>query len=233
MTLATIKAVVCNFFEKQLVDTTNLGVDLFLVAANNVRKRAEMLHNFESSWCKGTAVVVPTDGVALSAVTIAPTNTYSGVKEIISVAQSQSGSYVPITLRRPNQGPARYIPRIPTDGQVASSFDSSYLILRGDRLYLFPDPATGSSVTVYLEMYGWLNEYVTGSLATADLDFFVTHGYEYLQWGIILELNYLWQKFVFRQEGNPGAPERKLQDAWEALVQWDSYRASHSIRDDR
>lgn len=215
-------------------DLTINGQDMFLVAANNVRKRAELLHNFESAWCKGTLSISPTTGGALSAVTFVPLSTFSGVKEIISMAQNQSGSYVPIYLRRPNQTfSTRSIPRVPTDAQVVNSYWGSYLVLRGDNIYKEPDDGTGAAITVYLECYGWLNEYDNSSLSVSNLDFFVTHGYEYLQWAIILELNYIFQSFVFRQEGNPGAPEKKMDAAWEALVAWDSYRVDPHISDDR
>lgn len=237
MLFSTLKANCMGYFEKELIDSITLGTDLFVVAANNVRKRAEMLHNFESAWCKGTLSVAPTTGGALSAATIFPAGgVFTGVKEIISVAQTQSGSYVPLILRRPNQELAmRTVPRVPTDAQVLSPYCGSYLILRGDTIYKYPDDGTGSAITIYLEMYGWLRDYVTAdlSLSSGNIDFFMEHGYEYMQWGIILELNYLYQKFVFRQEGNPGAPEKKLDAAWEALVAWDSYRVTPHISDDR
>lgn len=234
MLFSALKTICASYHGKITGDLTINGVDLFLVAANNVRKRAELLHNFESAWCKGTLSVAPTTGGAFSAVTIAPTGIFSGVKEIISVASLQGGQYVPIIVRRPNQEEVRTIPRVPTDAQVTNSYWGSYLILRGDTIYKFPDDGTGAAVTVYLEMYGWLKDYVATDLITStDLDFMMSYGHEYMMWAVILELNYVFQSFVFRQEGNPGAPEKKMADAWDALVQWDSYRVGPHISDDR
>lgn len=237
MLLSALKTICLAYHNKTPPDVALSGSnDAFIIAANNVRKRAEMLHNFESAWCKGTLSVTPTNGGLLTATTIVPISAFQGVKEIISVAQSQNGAYVPIILRRPNQEAyARTIPRIPTDGDVLSTYNGSYLILRGDALYKYPDDGTGSAVTVYLECYGWLNDYVAAQLdlASGNIDFFMQYGHEYMMWGIILELNYMFQSFVFRQEGNPGAPEKKMEAAWDALVQWDSYRVTPHISDDR
>lgn len=235
MLLSTLKTICLSYHNKTPPDVAFSTIDMFVVAANNVRKRAEMLHNFESAWCKATLSVAATTGGQLVNATIAPNN-FSAIKEIVSVAQNQSGSYVPITLRRPNQTyEPRLIPRVPTDGQVASSYCGSYLVLRGDTIYREPDDGTGAASTIYLECYGWLTDYTTSdlSLTSGNLDFFMQHGHEYMMWGIILELNYLFQTFVFRQEGNPGAPEKKMEAAWDAFVQWDSYRVNPHLSDDR
>lgn len=239
MNLATLKQTCAAYHGKSVAQMTDdtTGVDMFLVAVNNARKKAERDHSFESSWCRATLSVAPTVGGLLSAATFVPLNTFSGIKEIISV-QGKSltdNSYFPLILRRPNQGPPRNVPRYPTDGQVFSSFGCSYLILRGDAIYKFPDDGTGAAITIYLEAYGWLNDYTDAMLleSAASPDFIVSHGFEFLQWTVILELNYVFQTFVFRQEGNPGAPERKQQAAWDSLVAWDSYRIGPHITDDR
>lgn len=238
MNLATLKKICAAYHNKTVAELTDekTNVDMFLVAVNNARKWAEREHNFESAWCKGTLAVAVGTGGALSAVTIVPTLIFQGIKEIISVAQLQAGQYVPIILRRPNRRDAlRGIPRVPTDAQLTAPDCESYLIIRGDTIYKFPDPSTGSAVTIYLEAYGWLLDYTDAMLDkdAAEPDFIVIHGFEFLQWAVILELNYVFQTFVFRQEGNPGAPEKKLAAAWESLVDWDSYRVAPHITDDR
>lgn len=235
MNLATLKQVCAAYHGKKVEELTdeNTDVDLFLVAANNARKSAERDHNFESTWMLATLSVAPTTGGALSAVTIAPTGVFSGVREIISVEGTINGCRSPLTIRRPNQGVPLNIPRIPTDAQAVSC-GCSYLIRRGNVIYKFPDDGTGTAFTIYLEAYGWLNDYTDAMLLVdaATPDFLVEHGFEFLQWSIILELNYTFQTFVFRQEGNPGAPEKLKAAAWESLLRWDSYQASH-FADDR
>lgn len=240
MNLWTMKKVCAAYHNKTVAELTDAAtdVDLFLVAVNNARKNAERNHNFESTWAKGVLSVAPTTGGALSAVTITPADIFSGVREIIEFEGiGQSGVRYPLVLKRAGAGlTSRYISRYPTDQQVFSGqWACAYLILRGDNIYKYPDDGTGSALSVEMELYGWLNDYTDDDLveAAAVPDFLVEHGFEYLQWAVILELNYSFQTFVFRQEGNPGAPEKKLAAAWESLVNWDSYRASTRFKDER
>lgn len=235
MNLYTLKQICAAYHNKTVAQLTDskTGVDLFLVAVNNARKAAEEEHSFESTWGLATLVVNATTGGALTAATLVPSATFSGIREIISIEGDVRGRRRPLILRRPNKNSTSVtVPRYPTDSEVETC-GNSYLLLRGDTLYQFPDLTTNTPLTIYLEMYGWLKDYTDAmlSVSASAPDFLVEHGFEYLQWTVILELNYSFQTFVFRQEGNPGAPEKKQQAAWDKLVTWDSYRAHFS--DDR
>ncbi len=67
----------------------------------------------------------------------------------------------------------------------------------------------------------------TGTIAIAFTDTAVTNEWtnyatQFLQWGAICQLNYLFEKFVYRQEGSLTAPE-KLRDAGlDAFIEWDA-----------
>lgn len=240
MNLATMRRVCAAYHGKRIEDLTDAdsGADLCLTAMNNARKSAERDHNFEDTWIHGTLTVAHTTGGALSAVVISPPNIFSGVREIVSVASVATNNLRqrPLIIRRPNQGVPRNVPRHPTDAQVISSaYACNYLIFRGGYLFQYPDLAGTTNLDIELEGYGWLNDYTDAMLADNAVtpDFLVEHGFEFLQWSVIIELNYKFQTFVFRQEGNPGAPERLKQAAWESLVNWDSYRIGPHITDDR
>jgi hypothetical protein len=119
--------------------------------------------------------------------------------------------------------------RYPSDSQVLNRVGNAALVLRGGSIYRFPqltaDPG-GEELTVYIEGYGWLNDYTDTQLQNETVtaqDFILENGFEYLQWEIILALNFIYHTFVFRQEGNAGSPEKKRDEAWRDLLVWDSY----------
>lgn len=60
MTLAQLKKVVAAYLGTTTADLTRDSLDLFLVAANNVRKEAELIHSFELARVSGTLSI---DGV--------------------------------------------------------------------------------------------------------------------------------------------------------------------------
>jgi len=60
MTLAQLKTVVAAYLQKAEADLTIGSVDMFLIAANNVRREAELLHDFEAS---RTTATLSIDGV--------------------------------------------------------------------------------------------------------------------------------------------------------------------------
>lgn len=239
MNLSTMRKACASYHGKTIQDLTDsdTGADLFLIEVNNAKKAAERDHNFEDTWMLGTLTVEHTNGGALADTVISPTGVFSGVREVVSVSglSSNGTCRTPLTLRRPNQGFQRGIPvRYPTDGQV-SCCGCNYIIFRGGYIFQFPDLTGTEDLDIEIEGYGWLNDYTDAMVAdtAATPDFLVEHGFEFLQWSVIIALNYKFQSFVFRQEGNPGSPERLKQAAWESLVNWDSYRIGPHITDDR
>lgn len=90
----------------------------------------------------------------------------------------------------------------------------------------------------------WDLEEGTGTLTTAfvdsevDLtqtDYFLTTGFNYMQWQTIVELNYLIQRFVPRQEGNLNPPEKLAEMALEKLIRDDTNAVESGyseVRDD-
>lgn len=227
--------------------TNSDSVDLFLVAANNALREAEMLHNFEYTRCEANLNIDALNGGALSAATITDSNArFDSVREVVAVMrQRPDGTYIPLDFSRADLPIERdrtelefsdnlfsYL-RYPSDAQINARGTNSAIVQRGTTLYVYPRYTAGvtTAFACLLSGYAWMKEYVVGDLSTANVDFFVQYGHSYLQWAIICELNYVFQAFVPRQEGNPGAPEKMKADAWQKLLDWDSYMVdSNSTR---
>lgn len=243
MNLLQLKATVAAFHGKEPEDLTKGPVDLFLVAANNARKKAEKSHNFNEARCTAILDIDGVSGGALVDAVVSPTGVFSTVREILTISGLRNaGDFVPLDFTRPevNQERDRYelelsdefwpSNRYPSDSQVLNRTGNAALVLRGGSIYRFPQisgTAGGEPLTVYIEGYGWLNDYTETQLDNdvdgAAEDFLIDHGFEFLQWEIIIELNYIFHTYVFRQEGNVGSPDKKRDEAWADLIRWDTY----------
>ena len=107
-------------------------------------------------------------------------------------------------------------------GRVSEATDwgddnAHWLVLKGQTLYLYRYGGTGTSVTVYLECVKWLADYTAASTTE---DWFLRHCSEYLFWSTVVEVNYIFKEFVYRQEGNLTPPEKMVESAYNALLDW-------------
>jgi hypothetical protein len=64
---------------------------------------------------------------------------------------------------------------------------------------------------------------------TASTDWFLKHGYAYMQWAAIVETNHLLQTFVPRQEGSLSPPEQMREREFAALREHDCYASDGGI----
>jgi hypothetical protein len=175
----------------------------------------------------GTATVTGTD---LSA--------FNGIKEVIAISSTRADgqqrplsfaqSDVPLERDRyaqelSDEYSTEY--RYPSDAQRLNQGVSASIIQRRGSLYVYPTDVTSTEpLAVTLEAYGWLRDYTTEDLSDVTAsDFFIEHGFQYMQWGIVCELNYIFQRFVPRQEGVLGSPENLRESAWRDLILWDTY----------
>lgn len=340
MTLAQLKILVAAYLGKTPTDLTVGGVDLFLVAANNARREAEQLHNFEMSRISGTLNIDGTAGGQLSAIainggssnsvvvtgTITPADalgtyyangtvggktyyeragtalwklywsvtdtswyiqrftdyndtsllwgrsapnalvtgtfnsplggatgtatatlgatTFSGVKEITAVTRVNSIGYsIPVPYMREDMALDRdrdlnnldadtfYYFRYPSDADFLLQHNATAIVQRNNALYIYPGGVNITSpYAVGIRGYGWLSEYTDSNLTdTNPTDYFIQYGPSYMQWACICELNYLFQRFVSRQEGVLSAPEKKKEEAWQKLLVWDAYSIDSNV----
>ena len=240
-TLAELKAVCAAYHKKTVDDLTVNSIDLFLVAANNVRRnKAELLHNFEYARCIANLDIDGVGGASLEdAVFDANYDQFTKIKEVVAVSRmTPQGTYIPIDFARadiPIERDRTTLEfqslawlRYPSDAQYARQGWNVSIIQRGRRLEIYPPdiPAsnTGNSVALRIECYGLLADYDSDSLEdTEPTDFFVEYGAQFMQWSIINELNFYFKTFVPRTEGNLSPPEQKAADAWRDLLLWDTY----------
>ena len=173
-----------------------------------------------------------------------------GIKEVVAVQRMRpDGTYIPLDFARADIPIERdrtelefsdnlfpYL-RYPSDAQIVARGTSSSVIQRGKTLYIYPFYANvaQAAFSIHLEAYGWLSPYTPDQLiyledgttpddSVDEEDFLLEYGAEFMQWDIICKLNYLFQTFVPRTEGNPGAPTAARDAAWENLLLWDSYQ---------
>tara|TARA_R110000796_G_scaffold71635_7_gene162586 strand:- start:1934 stop:2806 length:873 start_codon:yes stop_codon:yes gene_type:complete len=93
---------------------------------------------------------------------------------------------------------------------------SSYCEVAGDTVFLKPAPAVDTAMK--LTGYMWLAPMVND----ADTNFLLKHGFDWLMWQTILEVDHLTKQFVNRQEGNKQEPVQLARSAWNDLVAWDT-----------
>lgn len=177
MTLLELKTQVANYFNVALADLTVLSQDLFLMAANHVRRQAEMSHDFEFS---RRLVTVSVDGVTggtfVNAV-VYGTSTGVNVKTVIEVGQFDEDANlrpaqwttVAEGLEQQREANRRTVPRYPTDGWFSSTpLGMSRFEVAGPNIYRWPKDAD-NDFTIGAEVYTFRSDWATADLVTPSL----------------------------------------------------------------
>lgn len=241
MKLSEIKTAVGALLDKAEADLTVGSFDMFLHAANNARRRAELLHDFEASRITADLSIVGALGGALSAVTNVAGSATGGVKSVTSVSRAiTDGFYGPVAFTRADVAIERdraeqsldvdywFNERYPSDANTLTSFRG--VVQLGQKLYIAPyDSDSTTTIAVRLNGFGWLPKYTSAVLSTEDVDFVVAFGHEYIQWAAVVELNHMFKQFVPRQEGNIAPPEKLRDEALRNLILWDSYAVDANL----
>ena len=242
MNLAQLKATCAAYHQKTTDELTINSADLFLVAANNARRKAEQLHSFEYMRCTATLNIDGVTGGQFASAVIDQPN-FVKLKEIVAVSILRNGVYLPVDFTRADIAIERdrseaqlnnnywWDVRYPSDSQFAVMQDCKTVVQRAQALYLYPRVSTlavgaTNPLPTYVEGFGFLKDYVASDLGSscAPTDFFIENGFEFMQWATIKELNYLFQTFVPRQEGNViPDPKAERDEAWRDLLLWDAY----------
>ena len=68
------------------------------------------------------------------------------------------------------------------------------------------------------------------SIATSP---WLSYGAQFLQWGAIVQLNHLYKRYVFRQEGNLPPPEKLRDEGLQSFIAWDANRYDLNRRHNR
>lgn len=247
MNLAQLKATCAAYHQKTTDELTINSMDLFLVAANNARTKAERLHSFEYMRCTARIDIDGVAGGLFANATIEQTG-FNKLKEVLAVSILRNGVYVPIDFTRADIEVERersqleldsdFWPefRYPSDSQFAVMQSAQVVVQRGQGLYLYPRVSTlaqsqTNPLPVFVEAFGFLRDYISSDLQTSTpADFFVEYGFEFMQWATIKELNYLFQTYVPRQEGNViPDPVKERDEAWRDFLVWDAYMVDSHI----
>lgn len=107
---------------------------------------------------------------------------------------------------------------------LSSASTRQQAIIAGRELHIEP------SETVHIALDGnvWMDGYSTDE----DTDMLLQHGFDFMMWQTIIEVNHMLLKFVARQEGTISPPTQARDAAWESLVIWDSTQVDGNIYHD-
>lgn len=134
-----------------------------------------------------------------------------------------------------------YIPAVHPTVELASNTpgDSVYLVAKtvgaaGNLLTL--TPSSGTFLVSDANFDGGIDEVPTSESLSLITDYFLTHGFAYMQWATIVELNHLIQRFVPRQEGSLSPPTKERDVQLQLLINNDCFASEsgdyHDLRND-
>lgn len=246
MTLFEIKAAAAGYLNREVAELTVNGVDLGLMALNQVRLFAELNNDFEFSRKLLTLDVDGVTGGNLDEAVEQGTDDVFEVKTIVDVGlfSGETGDFLPVEwstvaeslLRQRMENPYA-VPRYPTDGEARSGpWGARRFVFTGNKVYFYPK-VENTTFEVGFEAYTFTTDWVDADLLEDADDVntaaWTMKGHQYLLWGVVEHLNNLFKGFVFRQEGNL-PPPKDLKDAGLAgLIQWDIFRYEQNRRHGR
>lgn len=233
MNLSEIKSAAAAYLGKETENLTVNTVDLGLVALNQVRKNAELNHNFGFSRKLLTLSVDGSTGGSLDAAVEYGTSDVLEIKTLVDVGQfDEANNFIPVewttteeSLGRQRMDNPGSVVRYPSDGQaVAGPWGTRRFNFVGDKVYFFPKPIEAQTFTVGLIAYTFFPDWDDDDLSNEVEDIWTKHGSQYLLWATVVQLNNLFKEFVNRQEGNLPPPSELAEAGLESLIQWDIFK---------
>lgn len=178
-TLLDIKKQVAAYLTKDLADLTVNGQDLCLAAFNQVRKVAELEHDFEFNRKLVTVTVNGITGGSLTAVRDSDSNLVD-VKTVIDVGLvSGSGNFIPAVwttvaenFERQRQSNRRASPLFLTDAEAQyGTAGIGNFTFSGDQIHRWPRTSETDSTnyTLNLEVYAFTRDWTTEDLGPSTL----------------------------------------------------------------
>ena len=163
MTLLEIRSTLAAYLQKTVPDLMVNGVDLSLLALNNVRRRAEMLHDFEFSRKHVTVTLDGLDGGTLEDV-IQEGSPTCEVKSVIECGiyddrwnvHPVEWTTVSESIERQRQMKPGFGPRYPTDGEATTGcygMDMQRMAFCGNDIWCVPTMQRGQLFDLELEVY--------------------------------------------------------------------------------
>lgn len=97
-------------------------------------------------------------------------------------------------------------------------------IIAGREVHIEP----AGSVHIAVDGNVWMDTYDD----ITDTDPLLQHGFDFMMWQTIIEVNHMLLKFVARQEGTIAPPTQARDAAFDSLIIWDSLQADGNIHHD-
>lgn len=231
ITLPQLKVAIAAYLGKEPLDffyvADSESVDTLLVAINSAKKFAQQGYDFDKARTEVKADIGTTRTFTASSITETGSATVVSVKRIErAYLRTSGGANIPIELmskeefnKRVLRAIGRQITLTDSLSDLGFSSDIPVLAYQGDSYQLHDSSDTeGEDIELRLDVVRWMPDYS----ASVTSDFFLEHGWEYLQWQAMVDGNRLFKEFVPRTEGNLDEPKEKAGMALMALIAWDS-----------
>lgn len=102
------------------------------------------------------------------------------------------------------------------------TLDEETIIIQGRKFFTYP--VNTAAINLRVDVNRWMPDYKDDN----DTDAFIEHGFEYMMWACVVEINRLTKTFVIRQDGNLPPPESARDDALEELIKMDIYQTEEN-----
>lgn len=203
------------------------SLDLVSLAMNNARKRAELKHDWTFAEVYAYVDTNATGAASLSAALLVSDDSAVSIRQVQQYYLYNSTQAKDIPLNRATKRSfalrgmelneatnrtdfdTRYPGDTPTEGTNVERPEISEL---GDDIQVLP--VTTAAVEVRMDAYKWLDDYTDGD----DTDFFITHGFNYMLFSGLCELNKLTKTFVPQEEGNLPEPKTERDAELDTLI---------------
>ena len=173
MTLLQLRSMMAAYLQKSVPDLTINGADLSLLALNNVRRQAEMIHDFEFSRKHVTVTVDAMSGGTLDDA-IQEGSPSCDVKSVIEVGvyddnfnlQPVEWTTVSESIERQRQIKPGFGPRYPTDWEATTGFYETGLpriAFVGNDIWCVPTGQRGDEFDLELEVYTFQQDWTSTS----------------------------------------------------------------------
>jgi hypothetical protein len=237
-TSAHLKMAIAGYLQRDpsifVRGTGDSQVDLLLIACNNARLYTERKIDFVYSVVEA---VVPNCSLAEGgnlddAVAMQDNSAPVSVKKIRTpFLPLCEGSYFPVDLWTKKKWNDRLKSRFdgarPHDtARYAYITDAPFVVVQdGKRIFVAPPDSslwTNGTLSVALDVFAWLPDYVTGE----ENDFLLDYCFDWLMYRSIYELN-----FFLKEDERVSVSERLMADAWDAVVKWNNELQEANVDD--
>ena len=209
MTLYEIKTAVATYFKTTIADLTQNSQDLFLVAANQVRRQAELMHDFEFSRKLVTVSVNGVTGGSLEDAVVYGTSTEVNIKTVVEAGLFDTdGNLRPVEWTTVAEGIERQridndmaTPRYPTDSWFTNE-PAGYgrFEMSGGTIYRWPKDLT-HNFTLGLEVYTMSDDWTSSAESSVTVASAGTAGYN----GNYTSLGLFNGKTLYYREATPNS----------------------------